>query len=431
MRSRLLWRRSGAAAGLYLSVAFGLAGTIVAANELGIRSFGVFAFALATASFFQMLLDLTVEDSLTKYGFRYVERREFGRLRRLFQVAVRIKLGGGALAAAVIAALAPLAEWIVEDGVWLPILVASLLPLVQSVENVAGTALLLHGRYDLRGWYSALAQGLRFVGVVVGVQLGPWQAVAGIVTAQACATLLVAGAGLEALRRFPAAAPAPIGEDRAEIRSFVIASTVGTGVVSLRTTLPPLVLGPVAGTSAVGLYKIAQAPQTGLGAASSPVRLVLLTEQTRSWEQGRESVVFAGLRRYMLVAAGLMAVAVPVFYVLMPWLVRTVFRDETYEGAITAARVVLFAGALQVVLGWTKSFPTTIGRPRLRILTHGLEATVLLPLVALLGHRHGVTGAAVAVLVSTVVFGLAWLVVLVRIRSERRAVREARSAVTG
>ncbi len=427
MGSRLLWRRSGAAAGLYLAVALGLVGTIVAANELGVRRFGVYAFALATASFFQMLLDLTVEECLTKYGFRYVEREDFGRLRRLFQVAVRLKLMGGLGAAAVIAALAPVAEAVVDDGLWLPILVAAVLPLVQSVENVAGTALLLHGRYDLRGWYSALAQGLRFSGVVVGVQFGAWQAILGIVAAQALATLLVSGAGLAALRRFPAAVAVPLGDDRSEIRSFVIASTIGTGVVSLRTTLPPLVLGPVAGTDPVGLLKIAQAPQTGLGAASSPVRLVLLTEQTRAWEQGRESEVYRGVRRYMLAAAALMAVAVPVFYALMPWLVRTVFKDD-YQGAITAARIVLFAGALQVVLGWTKSFPTTIGRPRLRILAHTVEAAVLLPLVAVLGDRHGVTGAAVAILVATCAFAGVWALLLVRLRDQRRAARQARTA---
>ena len=49
-------------------------------------------------------------------------------------------------------------------------------------------------------------------------------------------------------------------------------------------------------------------------------------------------------------------------------------------------------------------------------MTHGIETLVLLPLVAMLGARWEVTGAAVAILVSTCVFAAAWVVVLVRLR---------------
>ena len=87
----------------------------------------------------------------------------------------------------------------------------------------------------------------------------------------------------------------------------------------------------------------------------------------------------------------------------MPWLVETIFGSE-YSGAVDAARIILVAAAIQFALGWSKSLPVTIGRPRLRIVTHGLEALVVIPLVAVLGSEWGATGAAVAVLVATVVF---------------------------
>jgi O-antigen/teichoic acid export membrane protein len=115
-----------------------------------------------------------------------------------------------------------------------------------------------------------------------------------------------------------------------------------------------------------------------------------------------------------------MLVAVPAFFVAMPWLIRVVFGAE-YEAAATAARIVLVAAAIHFVIGWTKSLPVTIGRPRLRIVTHGLETLVAIPLVAVLGAEWGATGAAVAVLVSTLVFAAAWLVVVVRLRDEVHA----------
>ena len=50
------------------------------------------------------------------------------------------------------------------------------------------------------------------------------------------------------------------------------------------------------------------------------------------------------------------------------------------------------------------------------IVTHGLETIVVIPLVAVLGAQWGVTGAAVAVLVSTIVFAAAWAVAIARLR---------------
>ncbi len=219
-----------------------------------------------------------------------------------------------------------------------------------------------------------------------------------------------------ALRRFPRAPARELGEDVPGIRSFVIQSSVATGVISARATLVPVVLGLVSVPTQVGLFRIAQTPQSGLAAASSPARLMLLTEQTRDWEGGRHISVLRGIRKYTLGASAIMLVAVPIFFVAMPWLIEIVFGEE-YAGAVDVARIVLLAAAIQFAIGWTKSLPVTIGRPKLRIVTHGLEALVAIPLVALLGAEWGATGAAVATLVSTVVFGGAWAVAIARLRT--------------
>jgi O-antigen/teichoic acid export membrane protein len=421
MSSRVFRRRSATAAWIYVAVAFGIVGTIVAARVLGRDDFGVFATALVAVGFFQTLLDLTVEESLTKYGFRYVAAADWGRLRRLFRQALLLKLAGGVVATILLALLAPFAGEVFDaDDIEQALLAAALLPLVQASENVGATALLLHSRYDLRGVYQAGSAALRLVAIVVAAPHGVTAALGAIVVAQAVSTVAISAVGVVALRRFPAGAPAGLGEDVPEIRAFVVQSSLATGVISLRGTLVPLVLGVVSGTTQVGLFRIAQTPQTGLAAASSPARLMLMTEQTRDWEKGERASILRGLRAYSKWAGALMLVAVPAFFVAMPWLIRVVFGAE-YEGAATAARIVLAAAAIHFVIGWTKSLPVTIGRPRLRIVTHGVETLVAIPLVAVLGAEWGATGAAVAVLVSTLVFAAAWLVVVVRLRDEVHA----------
>ena len=417
MIPRLVWRRrSAAAAGIYASAALGIAGTVVAARVLGVAGFGVFAVALATAGFFQVLLDLTVEESLTKYGFRYVTNEDWGRLRRLFRKALQLKLLGGLLATLVLLLLAPAADTLFDsDGLLGPMLAVAALPLVQAPENVASTALLLRSRYDVRGWLQAVSMGLRLTAIAVGTQLGVTETMVGLVTAQAVATVVTGWIGWKAFRRFPAEPERPLAEDRADVRTFVAYSSAATGMIALRTTLAPLLLGVVSNATQVGLLRVAQAPQTGLTSLSSPVRLILLTEQTRDWELGDRHGVLRGVRRYTAVGTGLMIVAVPVFLVLMPWLVRLVFGSE-YTGAVDAARIALVAAAIHFAYGWTKSLPVSIGRPNLRILSHGLETAVLLPLTAVFGAAWGVTGAAVAFLLSSVVFAAVWTVLLVRIQ---------------
>ncbi len=421
MSSRALRRRSLTAVWIYAAVGFGILGTVVAARVLGLASFGVFATAMAAVGFFQVLLDLTVEESLTKYGFRYVAGEDWGRLRRLFRQMLLLKLLGGALATVILLAFAPFANHLFgEHGVGRAIVAASLLPFVQAPENVGSTALLLHSRYDLRGMYQAGSAGLRLLAIVAFASSGVTAVLLAIVVAQAIASVVISVAGVSALRRFPAAEHRPLGDDARGIRSFVAQSSLATGVISLRSTLVPLIVGVVASPTQVGLFRIAQAPQTGLAAASSPARLMLLTEQTRDWERGERTRILAGVRSYSRWAAGVMLVAVPVFLVAMPWLVDTVFGSE-YHGAVHAARIILLAAAVQFTIGWTKTLPVTIGRPRLRIVTHGLETIVAIPLVAAFAAEWGATGAAVGVLVSTLVFAAAWLVVVLRLRDEVHA----------
>src|SRR4051812_41671283 len=189
MRSRALRRRSATALGVYISTILGFSTTIIATRVLGVGDYARFAAILAATAFFQLLLDLTVEDALVKYGFRYIETQRWGRLRRMFEIALVFKLVGGVLAGIAIVILAPFAQevWGV-GGVLVPMLIASALPLVQAPEAVAGGAILLRGRYDVRGAFFTVSTGLRLVGIAVGMQWGVEGAVLGIVIAQVAAT---------------------------------------------------------------------------------------------------------------------------------------------------------------------------------------------------------------------------------------------------
>ena len=93
--SRLFVRRSATALGIYSSFVFGVLGTVAATRELPTKqAFGDFATVLFATALVQSFFDLTVEEALVKYGFRYVTREDWGRLRGLYRGAFWFKVAG-------------------------------------------------------------------------------------------------------------------------------------------------------------------------------------------------------------------------------------------------------------------------------------------------------------------------------------------------
>ncbi len=416
MASRLIWRRSATAIGIYGAAALGFLGTVVASRELGRSDFGRLAIVIAAIGFLQLLLDLTVEEAAVKYCFRYSTAGDWGRFRRVFQISAVVVLAGGLLGAAALLVLAPFSHAVFRtSGLTVPLLVAALVPVLQAPEGLAETALILRQRYDVRALFLALSMGLRLAGLAVGARHGVLAAVLGIVAAQVVASAAVTTAGIVSFRRFPAAPATPLGDDRVPFRRFVVQSSIGTTIVTFKSSLPTLLVALVASPLQVGFFKIAQAPQSAFASLSAPARLILLAEQTRDFEQGRIARLFQLLRRYML-ATGLGACAVvPLLWWLMPTLVRLVYGAR-WVPAVEAARLIVVAAALQVVLGWTKSFPVSIGRPILRVIAQSIEIAVLVPVLLALGAVWGATGAAGGVLAASVAFAAVWVVLLVRLR---------------
>ena len=420
MRSPVFWRRSSAAAGVYVSALFGFLGSVVAVRELGIAAFGRLAIVLAAAGLFQLLADLTVEDALVKYGFRYAARDDWGRFHRLFRVGLELKLVGGVLGAVAIAVLAPLSGVLWTPGLAGPMLVASLLPLMQAPEGVASASLIVRKRYDVRAGFLAVSMALRLGALALGGLFGVLATVAALVVAQGISTVAIGVAGVVALRRFPAAQAVPLGEDRRAFKRFVVRSSLGTVISPLRGLLGALLLGVVAVPRQVAYFRVAQVPETAFAALTSPLRMILLTEQTDDVERGRHANVYSTLRRYMLGAAAAMLVVVPPLALLMPTLIRVVYGPAALP-ATDAARLFLIVASIQVIWGWTKSFPVSIGRPELRLIAQGAELAVLLPTLVVLGAAYGATGAAAAFVVAAVVLAAVWTVLVSRLRGHEVA----------
>jgi len=416
MPSRVLRRRAATAFGIYGSALLGFAATVVAARELSKPDFARFALVFGTTSLLQLFVDLTIDEVVVKYGNRYAARGQWGRFHRLFRIGLTVKMAGGAAGSLAVVGAALLAPWIwTTGGLRGAMLIAALVPFVQQPEGMAGAVLLVRNRYDLRGLLLLWSMALRFVAIVVGARLGLLALFGAVVAAQVASTLTVGAVALAVYRRYPASAPEALAEDAPEIRRFAIQSTVASGLTSLRTSLPMVLVGVVATPSQTANFRAAQAPATAAASLSAPARLVLLAEQTRDVEHGRSARAYALLARYIGATAALACVVTPLAWWWMPTLVRWVYRAK-YVPAADAFRVMLLAAMVQLVFAWTKSFPVSIGRPGLRTLGQALEIAVLVPAVLVLAHYYGATGAAGGVLAGAVALAAFWSFGLVGVR---------------
>ena len=103
--------------------------------------------SIATADFLALLVWLTSDDALVKYGFRYAANGEWGRFHRLIRVAFVAELAASLVATALIVAIAPFADSIFHQGSGLeaPLVIAALLPPLQALESIAAATLILGG----------------------------------------------------------------------------------------------------------------------------------------------------------------------------------------------------------------------------------------------------------------------------------------------
>lgn len=414
MRSRVLRRRAATAFGIYGAALVGFLATIVAARELSKPDFARFALVFAATSLLQLFVDLTIDEVVVKYGNRYAAREDWGRFRRLFQIGLAVKMAGGLVGtiAIVVAALLAPQIWNVP-GLRTPLLIASLIPLLQQPEGMAGAVLLVRNRYDLRGLLLFWSMLLRLAAIAIGARHGLNWLFGAIVAAQAVSSVSVCAIALAVFRRYPRVTGVPLGEDAREIRNFAVQSTISSGLTSVRTSIPTVLIGVVASSNQVANFRAAQAPSTAFASLSAPARLVLLAEQTRDVEHGRVDRAYRLLRRYILGTVAIGVVITPVLWVAMPTLIRWIYKAR-YVPAANAFRVMLLAAVVQLVFAWTKSFPVSIGKPGLRTIGQLVEIAVLVPAVLVLGDRYGATGAATGVLLGALALGLFWLAQLRR-----------------
>jgi O-antigen/teichoic acid export membrane protein len=428
-QTRAWWTRAGrTAVAVYVATVLAFLGTIVVARGLGPREFGTVVLAVAIAGLFATLLDLTLEEAVVHHGYRALARDDAAGVRGLIRASLILDVTIGIVVSGTVVLLAaPLAD-LLTGGSLDPGLVrlAALVTFASTADSTMSAVLQVAGRPDLRGWVMAGTNLARLVGVLVAVRSGT---AAAIIVAYAAGNAVgTFGQALVALRlvrrRWPArASQHALRVPLRELVRFGFHSSLTSSVTAANAALVPVVLGRIAGPTAVGLFRVAMFPVFLADSASAPIRLVLYPEQARLAAAGDIAQIKRAIRTQTLAALALsLPFAVGAWFAL-PWLVPLLYSDK-FDGAVLSARILLIAAVVHLSTSWFKTLPAALGKPQLRTALALLELVLMISLLVLLGGR-GSEGAAIAFATASVAYGVA-VIISVRVLLRRASVERGR-----
>jgi O-antigen/teichoic acid export membrane protein len=390
---------------VYLAFVLAFLGTVVAARGLGPREFGTVVLAVAVATLFATFLDLTLEEAVVHHGFRALAEGDAAGIVGLVRASLVLDVAIGVVVSGSVVLLAPPLADLASAGSLDPDLVrlAALITLCSTADPTMNAVLQVAGRPDLRGWVMTGTNLARLTAVLIAVHFGTAEAIIlGYAAGEALGAL---GNGLVAWRlvrnRWGSAAGSRVR--RVPIRELIrfgFHTSITTSVAAASGSLVPVLLGRLAGPTAVGVFRVSMFPVFVADSASGPIRIVLYPEQARLSAAGNHAQLRQAIRNHTLAA---LAVSLPIAvagWFALPWLLPLLYSEQ-FDDAVLPARIMLIAAVARFSGAWFKTLPAALGKPQLRTALTLFELALMISLLILLGEQ-GSVGAAIAFTVTSV-----------------------------
>ncbi|HVF12528.1 MAG TPA: oligosaccharide flippase family protein [Actinomycetota bacterium] len=400
--------------GLWASAGLALATAAVMARSLGPSRYGGVVLALSITTLGGMFLDVTLEDGLVRFGFLEIAENRLGRARGLVRAALKLDLTIGiAIFLLILVSSAVVSDALTDGEVPSQLIQLAALNLLFSTANGTTAGVLsLARRPDLAAVSASITNMARFLGVLaVSGSKDP----ALILLSYSSATGL--GAAVQGFLGWREGNRIwgrirPQGSIRIwapRLLKFGLRSSFATTVSAAHDSTVPVVLGWVAGPTAVAMMRVASLPLTLSSLASGPLRLSAFPEQARLSASGKLEDLEEGMRLQTLWGVLLGIPAAIIGYFILPRLLPLIYSEQ-YVQAIRPAQVLLVGAVVLLTIGWAKGFLVALGQPGLlgRIVLFALAVQISL---LLLFGRMGALGGAIAVSATYVVLVPVWWVV--------------------
>lgn len=378
--------------------------SIFLARLLGVKEFGLYAFAMSLAGLLSGPATFGFPQLLVREIAAYKVKGEWGLAWGLIRFSQRTAF----LVSLALMLMVGFGLWIFSDSVSQQVFIASALALLTLPPSV-----LLHLQGSALRGFGSILLGEAVNGVLHSVCFilflgGAWLFVPAYLSASLALSLQVIGAdvslliGSLLLSRYASKRVLVSPNEPEQINTIWMRSALWLVFMALLNLMPqyggPLVLGAIKGTEEVGLYKIAYQAASFIPFGFSAVSVVIEPMISQFYAQ-RDLL---RLRRLVIVSTVISVVMALPFVLLFtiggPWFLKVVFGDS-YLSSGKALAVLAVAFVVQAAIGPTWHALLMSGYEQiltkisiLVTLTYVLASLLLIPLI-------GVVGAAVSMLI--------------------------------
>jgi O-antigen/teichoic acid export membrane protein len=393
-------------------------------HSLGLSAYGELALVVSVVSLSGRFFDLRVGTVVTVFAAERMGT-SLAAARGIAQFGFAASLIVGAVSAVVVGFVAVVVgqDLIGTDG---PLLIAAYgLTLVTGAFQDPGSALLrLLDRFRLVAVYTAVLQVLRLILIAVAI-LG-FDSLLAVVLALVIVDGLTSAAELWASARvfkkesggvsmFARGASPTRPERRRMLRMMWHTNLVTYGGMA-QAQLPDLIIGIVAGTTELGVYKVGMSFATGLATLVQPLYGSVLPRLSRLWNAGRG----LEMRRLIRHVSYFSVPAMAVLTLIVAWPLQTplVHALGGEEAVAAGAGTVLVFGVIARGFGsaffWNISVLWATGHSRAAAWIQISGAVLQIGLLAVLIGPLGAEGAAIAFCVSNLLLNTADTAIAVR-----------------
>ena len=195
----------------------------------------------------------------------------------------------------------------------------------------------------------------------------------------------------------------------------------------VQSQVPALLLGVFHGPLEAGIFKIGIAGATAVGQLSTPAWNAVMPRLARLWNDGRIHAIRQLIVQGSSVAFAVLAIA-GALAVLFSGTLLEIFGGEDARAATTVFTLAVAAQVVNGTVFWNDAMLYTAGRASAVTKIFLPSVVVLLALTIVLGERWGANGAAVAVLVSSLLTNVGLTIAAARLLRQRGPVRAAAAA---
>jgi O-antigen/teichoic acid export membrane protein len=186
---------------------------------------------------------------------------------------------------------------------------------------------------------------------------------------------------------------------------FVFHTSLMGSLKSITINIDTLLLGALAGSSAVGYYNIARSAVNLIALPVTPVATVIYPLMNEAWAVDNLARVKYLIRRYMLLSA-VICIGIALGFVVLADLMVTLVYGADFLPTANLIRIMSIGVVLESVMGWVRTAALSSGKPQLVTFTGVTASLIFIPLDFLLIVYLGATGSAIGYIIAVIMMVL-------------------------